>query len=237
MRARQVGRIRLVQRVRRFLLFVIVAGMLLAGVMSWISARAGDGPAWLVKLAGPVQDLAGKHIGIVAGHSGYDTGTVCPDGLTEASINMAIARDVVTGLRRRGAQVDLLQEFDSRLRDYRADAFLSIHADSCQVDFSGYKVANLEGGTIASQEFTDCLWQGYGTATGLPRHPNTITYDMTGYHAFREIAADTPASIIETGFLKADRELLTTNHERAVQGVLAGIGCFLAPAPHPTSTP
>jgi N-acetylmuramoyl-L-alanine amidase len=49
---------------------------------------------------------------------------------------------------------------------------------------------------------------------------------MSRYHAFREIAATTPAAIIETGFLKADRELLTQRADRAAAGIVAGIECF-----------
>jgi hypothetical protein len=50
---------------------------------------------------------------------------------------------------------------------------------------------------------------------------------MSRYHAFREIAVDPPAAIIETGFLKADRELLTHHPERSAAGIVAGIECFL----------
>ena len=50
---------------------------------------------------------------------------------------------------------------------------------------------------------------------------------MSRYHAFREIAAETPAAIIEIGFLKADRGLLTKQPERAAAGIVSGIDCFL----------
>ena len=53
---------------------------------------------------------------------------------------------------------------------------------------------------------------------------------MSRYHAFREIAIETPAAIIEMGFLKADRELLTKRPERAAAGIVAGIDCFLKTA-------
>ena len=53
---------------------------------------------------------------------------------------------------------------------------------------------------------------------------------MSRYHAFREIAVETPAAIIETGFLKADREVLTQHPERSAAGIVAGIECFLKTA-------
>lgn len=215
---------------RRLLLMIIVLAIALGGFSAWQSTRAGDGPGFLSKLLGPLFPLAGRHIGIVAGHSGNDSGAVCPDGLTEAQVNRSIAEAVVKRLTERGATVDLLAEFDGRLRGYRADVFVSIHADSCQVTLSGFKVASLDlsdAGSPASARLADCLWAEYEAATHLPRHPNTITFDMSRYHAFREIAPQTPAAIIETGFLKADRILLTEHPDQAAGGIVAGIVCFL----------
>jgi N-acetylmuramoyl-L-alanine amidase len=218
-----------VQTARRFLLLVILLACVAGLISIWQAARAGDGPAFLPQLLGPLFPLAGTRIGVVAGHSGHDSGAVCPDGLTEAAVNLKIAEAVVRQLKERGAMVDLLAEFDGRLRGYQADGFVSIHADSCQVNLSGYKVASLDpgvGGNPASEKLADCLWREYERITALPRHPNTVTYDMSRYHAFREIAATTPAAIIETGFLKADRELLTQRADRAAAGIVAGIECF-----------
>lgn len=215
---------------RRLLLMIIALAVLLGGFSIWQAARAGEGPTFLPKLLGPLFPLSGRHIGIVAGHSGNDSGAVCSDGLTEAQVNRVIAEAVVKGLTERGAQVDLLSEFDDRLRGYRADAFVSIHADSCQVTLSGFKVASLdvsEAGSPTSAQLADCLWTAYETATRLPRHPNTITFDMSRYHAFHEIAPQTPAAIIETGFLKADRVLLTEHPDQAAAGIVAGLVCFL----------
>ncbi len=213
---------------RGFLLAVLVVA-LVAGVMAtWPSARGAAPMVGGVRLFGALFPLAGRHIGIVAGHSGSDAGAVCPDGLTEAQVNLAIAEAVVREVEARGATADLLAEFDERLSGYRADAFVSIHADSCEVDLSGYKVAGLEDArNSASARLVECLWREYERATGLPRHPDTITYDMSQYHAFREIAGTTPAAIIEIGFLKADRDLLTRQPQRVAAGIVAGIECFL----------
>jgi hypothetical protein len=101
------------------------------------------------------------------------------------------------------------------------------------VDFSGFKVASLEGGSEASERLANCLWDRYEAATDLERHPSTITYDMTKYHAFREIASSTPAAIIEIGFLRTDRDLLTQDTERVAQGIVDGIECFINPTPKP----
>ena len=206
--------------------------VIVAGVSFWRSsggeAEANDIPI-VQQIRKAIYPHAGRHIGIVAGHKDNDSGAVCPDGLTEAQINQAIAERVVSRLTQQGMTVDLLGEFDRRLPRYRADAFVSIHADSCQVDLSGFKVASLEGGSQASGRLAACLWQSYEAETGLPRHPDTVTYDMSRYHAFREIAEQTPAAIIEVGFMKADRKLLTEQPDRAAQGIVDGILCFLTP--------
>jgi N-acetylmuramoyl-L-alanine amidase len=212
---------------RRLLLATALVGILVGAGLIWNSASAGGGPTAVLRLLGLAGSRPTWHVGIVPGHSGSDSGAVCPDGLTEAEINQAVAEALVRALRRRGVTVDLLQEFDDRLQGYQGDAFVSIHSDSCEVDLSGYKVASLEGGSDASEHLAECLWERYGAVTRLPPHPNTITYDMSRYHAFREISPTTPAAIIEIGFLKADRKLLANRPDRVAQGILAGLDCFL----------
>jgi N-acetylmuramoyl-L-alanine amidase len=220
-------RLESVRWARRVLLAGAILTVLAAAGFVWQFTGAGGGPVGMLRRLGwQVGDSIGR-IGIVAGHSGNDSGAVCPDGLTEAQVNQAVAEAVVRILGRRGATVDLLEEFDPRLSDYQADAFVSIHADSCEVDLSGYKVAGLEGGSAASDRLVECLWEHYGAVTGLPPHTSTITYDMSRYHAFREIAPQTPAAIIEIGFLKGDRELIAERPEKAAQGIVAGLDCFL----------
>ncbi|MER3401354.1 MAG: hypothetical protein C4313_09605, partial [Thermoflexus sp.] len=167
-----------------------------------------------------------------AGHLGNDSGTVCADGLTEVEVNTAVAREVARRLEALGYRVDVLEEFDPRLRGYRAAALLSIHADSCEYineQATGFKVARAQADQVPEQSdrLVACLVSAYGRRTGLRFHVDSITYDMTDYHAFREIDPQTPAAIIETGFLYLDRELLTRWRERVVEGIVEGLRCFL----------
>ena len=176
----------------------------------------------------------GKRIGILAGHYGpqNDPGAVCPDGLREADINLAVAERVVAALCNQGYDVDLLQEFDPALEEYRADAFVSIHSDSCEIpDASGFKVARSQDSAIPEIEdrLVECLYREYEAATGLARHESSITPAMHGYHAFRQIALETPGAIIELGFLLTDRQVLTRNPDRPAQGVVNALLCFLEP--------
>jgi N-acetylmuramoyl-L-alanine amidase len=171
-----------------------------------------------------------ERIGIVSGHRGYDSGAVCPDGLTEAEINFAVAQRVVALLERMGYTVDLLDEYDDRLEGYQADALVSIHADSCDVPgASGFKAARVVYSAVPEVEdrLVECLQEEYAAATGMFYHANSITFDMREYHAFNEIAPKTPGAIIEIGFMGDDRYLLLFQQERIATGIVEGIVCFL----------
>lgn len=188
---------------------------------------AGEGTA-----AAPAQQPLKPRIGLVAGHYGNDSGAVCPDGLTEASVNLKIASLVQEKLTNAGYQVDLLKEFDPRLSEYEAVALVSIHNDSCVYvgdQATGYKVAAAPS-TIYPEKamrLTACLSQRYNSITGMQFHYNTVTNDMTEYHAFGEIHSDTTAAIIETGFLNLDRDMLTNHTDLVAEGVASGILCFV----------
>ncbi len=191
-------------------------------------------------------------IGIVAGHTGNDSGAVCYDDngqpeLTEVDLNLKIAALVRESLTARGYQVDLLNEFDTRLNGYRAVALVSIHNDSCEYvndEATGFKVAaSLETRDVnRAQRLTACMTDRYQQVTGMTFHANSITGDMTEYHAFSEIDPNTITAIIETGFLNLDRDILTNQTDRVAEGVTQGILCFInnesvLPTALPTLTP
>ena len=175
-------------------------------------------------------------IGLVAGHWGHDSGTVCADGLTEESVNLDIATRVKEQLMEAGYEVDLMQEFDRKLFEYQASVLVSIHNDSCEYindEATGFKVAGAIESVYpeAALRLTNCLASRYQAATGLRWHANTITPDMTTYHAFQEIHSQTPAAIIETGFMNLDRDILTKHPQVVASGVSTGIVCFLKNEP------
>lgn len=167
-------------------------------------------------------------IGVIAGHRGRDSGAVCPDGLTEASVNERIAALVVQKLAERGVDAELLDEFDTRLIQYGGDALISLHSDSCTgpaETLSGYKSA--ASSTALAPLLQNCVEQEYRAATGLVYNVNTITQDMTNYHVFREIPDGVPALILEMGFLSMDRDLLTNGADIVAQGIVNGVICFI----------
>lgn len=188
----------------------------------------------------PVPPL--RRIGVVSGHRGIypgtglpDPGAVCEDGLTEAEVNEQVAERVVDWLSGHGYEVDLLDEFDPRLEGYQALAVVSIHADSCEYindSATGFKIASFsESATPEEDErLAQCLIDRYGATTGLAYHPS-VTYDMTQYHNFREVAPGTPGVIIEVGFMYLDREFLTESADVVALGVARGLLCYLRDEP------
>lgn len=176
--------------------------------------------------------VRGKHIAIVSGHMGYDSGALCENGLAEVDVNKEIVQEVAALLREAGAKVDVLAEYDSRLEGLLADVFVSVHADSC-VNASGFKVARWAESPVPERDdrLVRCLTQHYAALTGLPFDRLRITTDMTEYHAFRRLAADTPAAIIEVGYIGGDRELLLQKTQVVALGIAEGVGCFLAEHP------
>jgi N-acetylmuramoyl-L-alanine amidase len=184
--------------------------------------------------ASPTPPLS--RIGIIPGHWQFDTGAVCPDGRREVDVTTDVALRLQALLEYRGFEVDLLPEHDPTdpqppLQGYRGAALVSIHADSCGVPgASGFKVARWEYSSMPDIEdrLVECLNEEYAASTLLPLHEGSITVDMLNYYAFRELALETPAAIIELGFLQADREVLDGRRYEMALGIANGIGCFLA---------
>jgi len=214
---------------------VIFLGLLLLAAVAaaaWAGGDSGPAALWLSDMGSRPADraaLAGRRIGIISGHSGFDSGAICDDGRQEVETVAAIAQHAARRLRRAGAQVELLEEYDPRLNGYLADAVVSIHADSC-IQRSGFKVARWQESAMPEVEdrLVRCLSDSYAAATGLPFDADTITDDMTLYHAFRKLAVATPAAIVETGFMGGDWELIGRRPNVAANGIVDGLVCFFA---------
>jgi N-acetylmuramoyl-L-alanine amidase len=208
-----------------------------SGVAEVVAAGSLDG-ALTAPLSKPVpprpirqrvtQSPGPIRIGIISGHKGNDSGSVCADGLTEAEVVENIAVRVVSALQTRGITTDLLTEFDPRLEGYIATGLVSIHADSCDYfnDLAtGFKIAG--SGLTDSSKLSICVEDAYRQATQLSYHSNTITPHMTDYHAFRQLAAGVPGIIIEVGFLNLDRPLLEGQPDLVAGAITDGIWCYI----------
>ncbi len=171
-------------------------------------------------------------IGILAGQWENSTGEVCADGTIESDINYIIANRVKLELEDSNHQAILFPEFDLDLLNYNADVFVAIYSGSClqnPLPPSGFKI-----GTSLTEENPDtvnklavCLAENYQESTGLPFTYEIINPDHPSYHIFRDIHPDTPAVLIEIGMLSTDRDLIENRSNTIVDGITAGIECFI----------
>ncbi len=173
------------------------------------------------------------HIGILSGHwEDSIPGEVCQDGTLESDVNQAIALQVQQELEDRGYIVDLFPEYDLTMLNYEGAAFVALYSGSCAESPqppSGFSI----GGSFTAQnpelvdQLATCLAQEYQQATGLPFTYEVINAEDASYHIFRDISLNTPAVRLEMGSLKSDRAVIIDNPEKAAQGIVAGIQCFL----------
>ena len=221
------------QSIQRYL--VIISFLSLLGISAVSLRLAGYDLAAIQRWLPPglIGVLFNRQIAIISGHAGNDSGAICIDEageptVTEAAIVAAIAERVAGQLRRGGAQVTILDEFDTRLTNLQTDLLISLHADSC-IGASGYKFAQ-NGNSAINSAITAtigaCFEKFYAAATELAPHPNTITHAMTDYHAFRRIDPHTPALILETGFIGGDQQILVQRPDRIADGITESIRCF-----------
>ncbi|MBV7331325.1 N-acetylmuramoyl-L-alanine amidase [Chloroflexi bacterium TSY] len=179
----------------------------------------------------PTEDQ--KQVALIRGHAGFDSGAICTgaDGqvlLTEVRVNLDIADKTAQKLEKANLAVLLMDEYDERLAQLDVDVVLSLHSDSC-IEASGYKAAFSVQSTIPDIErrLLACIHQHYSEVTELTYHPNTLTHDMYNYHVFNKVAPDTPAVILEMGFLGGDQMLLVHEQDRVATGIVKSLLCFL----------
>jgi len=227
------------QRIFVWLFFLAVIGIgAVAANTAGVFPSSADGST----RQGLVPSVWNKQVALISGHAGNDSGAICEDAngqptIEEADVNAGVARLTAERLRQAGADVAILNEYDPQLEGLRADVLLSLHSDSC-VDESGYKSSRYVDSTIpaVADRLIACINLHYAAATGLSENVDTITENMTEYHAFRRIDPQTPAAILELGFLGGDNDLLANQRALLAKGVADGILCFLDGGPHPTPT-
>ncbi len=262
-RVREKRRVTFLGGMLRSLIIITVAAGLTAMILTWFTpqaliredvrddlsaAIATSDFATFAPTSQPTPNWL-KQIGVVSGHRGPqdDPGAVCEDASgnlippTENEINFNVAERVVDSLRGLGYSVDLLDEFDPRLNQYKGAALVSIHSNTC-AEWPGGEVVSgfLISGPAArtsmrgnDELLVGCIADHYGNMTGLLRRPG-VTLDMSDYHNFREIDVRTPAAIIELGFMRADHDLLADQPDLLAQAIVNGILCFVDPVIAPT---
>ena len=189
--------------------------------------------------------IAPWRVGIQAGHWQIDqlpdeqrrlrpdTGAVWRT-LTEASVNLEIARRVVRQLQEAGVSAELLPA--AVPPGYDADAFVAVHADDGGGPVaSGWKISTPWRASEASRLLRHDIARTYAQASGLPEDRYGISFNMRGYYGFswyrfeHAVAPTTPAAIIETGFLTsaADRAVIVDDPERTARGISQGVIAYL----------
>lgn len=155
-------------------------------------------------------------------------------GLFEVDVNEAVGLALARELDAAGVTVELLPAVVPPR--YRADAFISLHADSSNdPGRRGYKSAVfLETRNPRDQLLKGHVDRAYLEGSGLPSDDLNVSGDMLQYYAFNprfrhSLDRRTPALIVELGYLshESDRELLERPDELA--SLLAqGLRSFLA---------
>lgn len=159
-------------------------------------------------------------------------------GYDEWELTIILARQTMERLENAGVVVDLLPA--TVPPGYLADGFVSIHVDGAtgaQEDTRrGWKLATPFRASAASLALAEAMSAAYPRITGLPEDPLGPSYDMRAYYAFayyryrHSIAPETPAVILEAGFMThpADRELLFGRPDLIAEGIARGILDYLA---------
>jgi len=189
-----------------------------------------------------------KRVGLQVGHWGNEQlpeelerlrnsgGGAVGGGYSEVQVNYDLAQRTAVLLRARGVEVDILPA--TVPQDYRADAFIAIHADGdVRGVLRGYKIARSPLSHLPDwdDKLVEALYAEYGRATGFPRDDDHITPRMRFYYAFNNrryyhaIDPSTPAAIVETGFMTSavDRATLIGQPDKPAAGLAAGILRFL----------
>ncbi len=204
----------------------------------------------LMGLAWPARTTAaGQRVGLQVGHwessnlpdelrrLRTSTGAVTA-GYRESQVNYDIAQRTAALLRAAGLVVDVLPA--TIPPNYRADAFVSLHADgSASSRSSGFKIATHWREWAAGVALVDALRAEYGPASGLRWDGGRITSNMRGYYAFgsgrydHAISSYTPGVILEMGYLTnpGDRALMVNQPDRLARGIANGILRFLSSEP------
>jgi N-acetylmuramoyl-L-alanine amidase len=134
-------------------------------------------------------------------------------GVEELTINLEVVTELTRRLTRAGVRVDILPAVVPP--GYRADAFLSIHADSStDPTRRGYKSAHRQPARSAREPLLlRAVDRAYLEASGLPHDLANISGGMNDYYAFAShrlqhaTAPRTPSVIVELGYLSHPDDL------------------------------
>ena len=168
-----------------------------------LPVSAGSPGAWQVQTpcassaTVPGEPMPLAHIVLDPGHGGDEPGAVGPNGLTEAELNLDIARRVAERLRAQGAVVVLTRDADIRVtlstrtaiaRALDPIAFISIHHNAAPVGTSTTPGSELyhQLDDPTSKRLAGLLWEEFQAALA-PFGTDWVTGDQPGARARRSL--------------------------------------------------
>jgi N-acetylmuramoyl-L-alanine amidase len=205
----------------------------------WGRYRVPLPPAEVYNPPGP------KRVGLQAGHwlteqippelRGLGPGTY-GGGKAEWEVNLDIAERTAALLRASGVEADVLPT--TIPVEYKAHAFLSIHADGDESGSrEGFKLGRAAWSATpeADDRLMAAIAESYAAMTHLPIDPVGASRRMTAYYAFNSrrychaIMPGTPSAILEAGYLTSavDRRILLGDPDAAARGIAKGLLRFL----------
>lgn len=225
----------------------------------WVVSKT-DVNLSLKPLIVPTEVLQGRGHQVVvldAGHGGADSGAVSPAGLQEKAVALDITRRVRSELISRGYRVFLTRHDDSfleldertrRARNWKADVFVSIHANSGNASARGTEtfVLALPGHRSTNQSSPSAVptdtfpGNAYNQANmnlGFSLHHSLVTKANLNDRGVRRARfavlkdAPCPAALVEVGFLSHPEEGLNlarpAHRVRLAHSIANGIDLYL----------
>ena len=186
-----------------------------------------------------------KRVGLQAGHwlteqippelKGLGPGTSAA-GKAEWEVNLDLAERTAALLRASGVEAEILPT--TLPVEYKAHAFLSIHADGDESGSrQGFKLGRAAWSATpeADDRLMAAITDAYAQMTHMPLDPVGASRRMTAYYAFNSrrychaIAPGTPSAILEAGYLTSavDRRILLGDPDAAARGIARGLLRFL----------
>jgi len=184
--------------------------------------------------------LRGAVVVVDAGHGGLDSGGVGPGGVTEKSLNLAIAERLRAELEQRGAVVYMTREGDT-FPDLRqrarfanakhADYLISVHCDASPDPAYGTADSGVyyHGKELLEQRLAESVGQGLHQATDKSSGVvSDLTRFRTGFAVLRE--ARMPSVLVECGKMTPPSDLARLRdpkeQQRIAEGIAIGLSAF-----------
>jgi N-acetylmuramoyl-L-alanine amidase len=164
------------------------------------------------------------------GHGGKDPGAISVKGFYEKTVNLSVARKVAARLRQCGLRVVMTRDSDSYVElerraeianQYRADLFVSIHADSSMTGTEkGYSVYVARQASYASQKVANAIAKNLHNVS-----PDGNGIKQADYRVL--VKTQMPAVLVEMGYISnhGEASLIATDsfQSRIAEAISDGI--------------